>query len=185
MRNLFIIHGTEGHPGENWFPWLKKELESTKKFQVYIPQFPTPGVEQTPANWFKVLENYKDRINEDTVFIGHSLGGAFLLRVLERFKIYSAYLISAPAGVKPILNWEGDQPFIENSFQWEKIRKNAKNIEVFHSDDDPYICLGNGKLIAEKLGVNLNFKSGQGHFNATAGYTSFPELRDLIIKQNP
>ncbi|KKS50273.1 MAG: hypothetical protein UW01_C0001G0132 [Candidatus Nomurabacteria bacterium GW2011_GWA2_43_66] len=24
--NAFIFHGTEGHPQENWFPWLKKEL---------------------------------------------------------------------------------------------------------------------------------------------------------------
>ncbi len=21
--NIFIFHGTEGHPKENWFPWLK------------------------------------------------------------------------------------------------------------------------------------------------------------------
>jgi len=24
--NVFIIHGADGHPKENWFPWLKSEL---------------------------------------------------------------------------------------------------------------------------------------------------------------
>jgi len=26
MKNALIIHGTEGYPKENWFPWLKKEI---------------------------------------------------------------------------------------------------------------------------------------------------------------
>ncbi len=28
MRNVFIFHGTEGYPEENWFPWLKEKLEA-------------------------------------------------------------------------------------------------------------------------------------------------------------
>jgi hypothetical protein len=24
--NAFIFHGTEGHPQENWFPWMKEKL---------------------------------------------------------------------------------------------------------------------------------------------------------------
>ena len=44
MANIFIIHGTEGYPEENWFPWLKKELEQ-KGHIVFVPQFPTPPVE--------------------------------------------------------------------------------------------------------------------------------------------
>ncbi len=41
MRNIFLIHGSYGHPQENWFPWLKKELESLGH-KVYVPAFPIP-----------------------------------------------------------------------------------------------------------------------------------------------
>ena len=39
MKKVVIIHGANGSPEENWFPWLKKELE-TKGIEVIIPQFP-------------------------------------------------------------------------------------------------------------------------------------------------
>ena len=60
--NIFIFHGTEGHPQENWFPWLKGKLEA-KGCKVFVPQFPTPPV--VPAKiseWFDVLKEYEKHI---------------------------------------------------------------------------------------------------------------------------
>ena len=36
-----IIHGSYGSPDENWFPWLKKELQKIG-YKVFVPAFPTP-----------------------------------------------------------------------------------------------------------------------------------------------
>lgn len=41
MANVIIIHGAYGNPEENWFPWLKKELEKLD-CRVFVPKFPTP-----------------------------------------------------------------------------------------------------------------------------------------------
>jgi predicted alpha/beta hydrolase family esterase len=183
MINVFIFHGTGGHPQENWFPWLKDELEQ-HNCQVIVPQFPTPK-NQSPETWFEVLKKFEEFITPDTIFIGHSLGGAFLLRVLESIKISikASYIVSAPIGVLPIKNYQGDKPFIGHPFDWMKIRDSSKKFYIFHSDNDPYVCLGNGQKLAEHLNVDLGFIPNAGHFNANAGYIHFEELRESVFDE--
>lgn len=53
---------------------------------------------------------------------------------------------------------------------------------MYHSDNDPYVGLENGKKLAESLGVDLTFVPGAGHFNAKAGYLSFDDLLEKLNK---
>lgn len=181
--NIFIIHGTEGHPLENWFPWLKQELEA-KGYNVIVPQFPSPPV--VPAKiseWFDVLKDYEQCIDEDTVIVGHSLGGIFTLRVLEKLShpIKAAFFVGAPIGVQPILNYDRDSSFSGFDFDWQNIKSKAKNFVVYQSDDDPYVGLDNGKELAKNLGVELSFIPNAGHFNQKAGYTKFEDLKAKLL----
>ena len=181
MKNAIIFHGTEGYPEENWFPWLKGELEKVD-YTVSVPQFPSPPIIPAEiAEWWEVLKDYK--IDENSVLIGHSLGGKFLLRILEKLDkpVEQAIFVGTPIGIPPIANNERDNAFTNNDFDWEKIRQNAKSFEVFQSDTDPYVGLENGKVLAEKLGVKLNFIPNAGHFNKPAGYTEFPQLLKKIL----
>lgn len=180
MKNALIIHGTEGYPEENWFPWLKKELEGYG-YRVTVPQFPTPQ-NQTPEHWFEVLKPYEDSFNEETILIGHSCGGAFLLRVLEKIpaKINAAVFVAASAGIKPIKYYEADRPFVEKPFNWEKIRNSAGHFLVFHSEDDPLICPENGEKIAKEVGAEFIKLKDAGHFNAKAGYITFELLLEKL-----
>ena len=181
--NIFIFHGTEGHPKENWFPWLKSELEA-KGFNVIVPQFPSPpAIAAKISEWFEVLKDYEQYINEDTVIVGHSLGGVFTLRVLEKLNhpIKAAFLAGTPIGIRPILNYDRDNSFSGFEFDWDSIKNHAKDFVVYQSDDDPYVGLDNGKALAKHLGVKLSFIPNAGHFNARAGYTKFEDLRDKLL----
>lgn len=178
MSNVFIFHGTEGYPEENWFPWLKKKLE-TRGHKVFVPQFPSPpGVPAKIAEWFDVLKNYEQHINEDTILIGHSLGGLFTLRILEKINhpVKAAFFVGTPIGIGQILNYERDNSFGGFSFDWTTIKANARSFVVFHSDNDPHVSLDNGEELSKKLGVELSFVPNAGHFNKRAGYTKFDEL---------
>jgi hypothetical protein len=184
MKNVFIIHGTEGYPEENWFPWMKLELEKDG-YNVIVPQFPTPPIVPAKINeWFDVFKDYEQFIDEDTVIIGHSLGGIFALRLLERINksIRLTALIGTPIGVKPIANYDRDNSFSGFSFNWDKIKGKSKDFIVFQSDTDPYVSMGNGQQLAKNLGVELDFVPNAGHFNAKAGYTKFEKLKDKILK---
>lgn len=128
QSNVFIFHGTEGYPEENWFPWLKEKLEA-KGCKVFVPQFPSPPGEPAQiSSWFDVLKDYEFQIDADTILIGHSLGGTFALRILEKLKhpVKAAFLVGTPIGIRPILNYDRDNAFSGFIFDWPAIKKSAK-----------------------------------------------------------
>lgn len=181
MKNAFIFHGTEGYPEKNWFPWLKQKLEK-KGYRVYVPHFPSPPkIPAKISQWLDVFEGYKQHINSDSILIGHSLGGIFALRVLEKLQhpVTAAVFVGTPIGVLPILNYDRDNSFSGFSFDWRSISKKAGTFLVFQSDDDPYVSFGNGEELAKNLNVTLQFVPNAGHFDARAGYTTF----DLLFEK--
>jgi len=182
MKTVFIFHGTGGSPQGNWFPWLRKELEK-KDLRVIVPKFPTPEGQSLEA-WLKVLSQYNEYINEETIFVGHSLGGMFLLKVLEQLEhpVRAAFFVSAPVGVRPIKYYESDYAFTHFLFNWAQITKKAKTFTVYHSDNDPYVCLENGEELAKRLGTTLTFIPNAGHLNAESGWITFDKLYQDIIK---
>src|SRR3989338_5795089 len=99
MATIFIFHGIYGNPDENWFPWLKRELEQAGH-EVIVPAFPNADKPQL-EEWLKFFDQYNKKLDANTIFIGHSLGGAFALRLLERMiqPIYACFLIASVSGV--------------------------------------------------------------------------------------
>ncbi len=179
MANIFIFHGVEGHPQENWFPYTKQELE-TLGHKVFIPQFPTPE-NQTLKNWLKVLEEYKNEIKPDTFLVGHSLGAPFTLNVLERYAVKAAFLVAGFVGRADNEFDESMKTFAQREFNWEQIKNHCQYFKIYHSDNDPYLSLDKAQRIADNLGVPITLVKGAGHFNITSGYKTFPLLRNDII----
>lgn len=183
MSKIFIIHGAFGSPNENWFPWLKKEQKALGH-QVFVPRFPTPE-NQSLDSWEKVFNQYQEEIDEDTVFVGHSLGPAFILHILENLnvKIKAAFFASGFLGELGNKDFDQiNQTFIAKDFDWEKIRKNCDNFFIYHSNNDPYVPLREAENLAKKLHVEPIIIEGAGHFNEAAGYTKFDKLLGDIKK---
>ena len=97
MTNVFIIHGICGCPEENWFPWLKKELESLGH-NVFVPGFPNPKHPKL-IGWLEFFDKYQDNLREDSVVVGHSLSVSFLLRILEEHPAKAAFFVAGFTGV--------------------------------------------------------------------------------------
>ena len=183
MRNIFIIHGVYGNPDENWFPWLKKELEKIG-CNVIVPAFPTPEGHNL-SNWLKVLDEYESFINKETIFIGHSMAVAFVLTALEKMdhSISSCFFVAGWTGRLNHPLDEINKTFIDRNFDWEKIQKNCKKFYVFNSNNDPYVPLEMGKELAKNLNSELTVVKGAGHFGENAGYKEFPLLLENIVEE--
>ncbi|MFA6461176.1 MAG: alpha/beta hydrolase [Candidatus Woesearchaeota archaeon] len=182
MNKIFIIHGSYGSPEENWFPWLKTELEELG-CKVFIPKFPTPN-NQSLSSWMKVFKPCEMLIDENSILVGHSLGPAFILHLLERHKVKSAFFISGFVGKlnHPDFDLINDT-FVNHHFDWQKIRSNCSTFQIYHSDNDPYVPLDRAEEIARFLEIKVKIIKNAGHFNKAAGYTTFPLLLEEIKKK--
>ncbi len=179
--NIFIFHGAYGNSEENWIPWLRNSLEKIGH-NVFSPNFPTPE-NQSLENWSKVFEGYRKYLKEDSILIGHSIGVAFLLNILENidFQIRASYLVSGFIELldNPIFD-SINKTFISKEFDFDKIKNHSKNFTIVHSDNDPYVSLEKSQNLAYKLGVQVNLIHGAGHFNIDSGYNRFDVLLENI-----
>ena len=78
--------------------------------------------------------------------------------------------------------YDSDYAFTHFQFNWPSIINKSKNFTVYHSDNDPYVSLGNGEGLAKELGVSLTFIPNAGHINAESGWTKFEKLLEDIEK---
>jgi hypothetical protein len=182
---VFIIHGTNGNSNENWFPWLKEKLiEASHSIEVTVPNFPT-GNEQSLESWLKTFEPYMNVMGEDPIFVGHSLGPAFILSVLERIntRIRAAFLVAPFVTKLGIEQFDKlNETFVEKDFDWDRIKSNCSDFTVYASDNDPYVGMDKSKSVAENVGARFIVVHNAGHFNSAAGYDKFEVLMGDIMK---
>jgi predicted alpha/beta hydrolase family esterase len=184
-----ILHGTEGTPEGNWFPWLAGELEKLGQ-ETIRPQLPTPEG-QSPDNWVKVIKETIDSLggsNKDVVIIAHSMSCFATCDYLSQIEnqINSAFFIAGFAD--RFDKWpepfpELNNPFVDKSLDWDKVRKNCTRIFCFDGDDDKYVSLDMAKRFAKLCGANLKIIPGGGHLSEGSGYTTFPLLLEEIKKE--
>ncbi len=172
---VIIVHGFCGHPQENWFQYIKKNLD----IETIIPQFPNadnPKLEE----WMKTIEKYE--IDQDTILVGHSLGVPFILNVLEKYQCKAAFLV---AGFVAKINHDFDEKLkdiAQKDFDWEKIKQNCPHFYLFNSDNDKYVALEKAYELKNFLNAELTIINNGGHINKSAGYTEFPQLLNEIKK---
>lgn len=180
-KRVFIIHGWEGTPDSNWFPWLKGELEK-KSFEVFVPQMPNADLPQM-TEWLAHLQEIVGEPDENTYFVGHSLGVIAILRYLESLpagkKVGGAVLaagFSEPVGIRELEN------FFATPLDYEKVKSAAKQIIAVNSDNDHYVPLVQGEILRDKLDAKLIIIPNGDHLNAGDGYFRFPLVLGEILK---
>ncbi|MBT4384604.1 serine hydrolase family protein [Candidatus Peregrinibacteria bacterium] len=178
MANVLIVHGVGGDPNENWFPWLKIQLEELGH-KVIIPQFPTPKG-QILSNWLEIFEKIKGELGEQPILIGHNLGVPFVVNIIEKNPVKAAFLVAGFTGIAGNQFDESMKTFAQKPFDWQQIKKNCKKFYIFHSDNDPYIKIEKAEELANNLDTQFTLVPGGGHLNASAGYTHFDLLLEKI-----
>ena len=171
-----IFHGWGSTSQDNWFSWLKDELEDNG-FEVFVPNLPNTH-NPIQEEWLKAALDLTD-FDENTILIGHSLGTILIMRLLEKKKIKAAFLVSSfdeDLGIPEINN------FFDQPFDYEKIKSNK--LYMLSSDNDPYIPLHIAERLSKNLSCKLTVFKGKEHLSNGTGNLRFPELRDMIINES-
>jgi predicted alpha/beta hydrolase family esterase len=183
-----LIHGWSGSPEEGWGPWLKNELEK-QRFEVHAPTMPDSKHPRMDA-WLQTLASAVGTPDENTYFIGHSLGCITTLRYLERLfegqKIGGAVLVAGFSDINITVGEDEDIRELESFFgaevDFEKVKKHCNHFVAIHSDNDPYVALRYADIFKEKLGAKIIVESNKGHFSGDDGITELPNALESVLK---
>ncbi|HTX87278.1 MAG TPA: alpha/beta hydrolase, partial [Candidatus Nanoarchaeia archaeon] len=162
MKRVFIIHGWEADPESNWFPWLANELEK-KGIAAVVPAMPN-SAHPLCSEWVAYLKKIVGRVDEDTFFVGHSLGPIAILRFLQSLPANEkAGGVIMVAGFSESLGIPETESFFERPLNYEKIKESANKFEVISSDNDPYVPIAKEEILRDKLGAELTILHDHGH----------------------
>lgn len=174
-----LIHGNgSGSAKDNWFPYIKKELEQFG-VKVIAENFPDPILARGEY-WLPFIK--KLEADEKTILIGHSSGAVAAMRFAENNKILASVLVSAcytDLGDE----MERKSGYYNKPWNWEKIKNNQQWIIQFASKDDPYIPIEEARFIHDKLNTEYYEYEHEGHFGADKDYPECPKLVEVLRKR--
>jgi hypothetical protein len=180
-KKVYIIHGWGGSPENDWLPWLKNKLEE-KSFLVIVPAMPNTD-EPKIDEWVNHLLNICPNPDENTYFVGHSIGCQAIFRYLEKPDGKKVGGIICVAGWFELANleseeeWQVADPWLKIPIDLGKIKKVADKIIAIFSDNDPYDKLEKNKeIFSEKLGAEIIIEKNKGHFTGEDGVNELPVI---------
>ncbi|MCL6505744.1 MAG: alpha/beta fold hydrolase [Bryobacteraceae bacterium] len=142
MRELLFIHGAGGAVDDPEFgsqkliAFLKRKL--ARDYRIRAPLMPTPEEPHAIA-WLDALDAELFDFPDDGVLVGHSMGGAMILKwIAERkpsFVAAGLVMIACPFWGEP--DWEVEEFYLPDAFA-DRL-SGLKRILLYHSRDDAIV----------------------------------------------
>lgn len=189
MTRVIVVHRWGGTPETDWYPWLKREVES-RGGECLILEMPDPNTPKI-KEWVSTLKQSVKEVNEQTYFVGHSIGCQTILRFIEGLpknsEVGGVVLVAPWTTLKPA-SYESDedkaiaQPWIDTPIDWKKIFDRDHNTTCVFSDNDPYVSLDEVEFFRNKLNADIILEKGMGHFTIYDKMTKVPMVLHVLAK---
>jgi len=169
-KNLIIVHGA----GPRHYRSLKDgtgdwqsrlSVQLGREYKVLAPQMPSPN-NPSYDEWKLLLEKNLAKVKGEVQFVGHSLGGSFLIKYLSENSVQNVtglYLVSAPFNTVKGFEAPADYSGVTE----------IRNIYLYHCVDDVEVPYAHAIILQERLGAKLRTFSDRGHYFKRE---EFPEI---------
>ena len=189
MNRAIIVHGMmskekyfdvtmeDSSSNSNWLPWLQHQL-CARDILAQTPEMPRPFAPDYNAwkNEFEMLMP-----DENTLLVGHSCGGGFLIRWLSE---NPQKTVEKVVLVAPWLDIEKDYvPMFGFSLQPDIAGQSKKGIDVLYSTDDGPVLQSTLEYLRQTV-KDLRYHEfiNYGHFRLKEMKTrEFPELLQICL----
>jgi predicted alpha/beta hydrolase family esterase len=195
---IFVIHGGDAFETyEEYLAYLKQievSIERTRfvdwkgnlsgvlgdKYDVVLPRMPN-SLNDRYSEWKIIFEKFITQLDENVIFIGHSLGGIFLAKYLSEEKypktITGTFLVAAP------YNAPNDHPYVDFNILTDLsgLQEQGGKIFLYHSKDDQVVPFSNFERYRQELShAEHRVFTDRKHFNQAI----FLELEDDLRALN-
>jgi len=140
----------------------------------------------TIDKWVNFLSKRVGNPDEDTYFVGHSIGCQTIMRYLQTIDAKVGGVVFV-AGFFTLKGLETDSereiaaPWLKTPIDTKKVKRAAKSFTAFFSDNDQWVPLEDEKIFREKLGAKTIIKNKMGHFGNSDNLTEFPDVLTELL----
>lgn len=189
MKRAIIVHGMmskekyydvnreDSSSNSNWLPWLQQQLIA-RDILAQTPEMPRPFAPDYYA-WKTEFERFVP--DEETLLVGHSLGGGFLIRWLND---NPGKIVGKVVLIAPWLDVEKEySPLFDFSLRSDITNQSKKGIDILYSTNDKAVIQSSLEYLRQKAD-NLRYHEfiNYGHFRLKEMKTrEFPELLKICL----
>ncbi len=182
MNKIYIVHCWDGTKDDGWYPWLDKQL-SNENIIVYrfdMPNTTSPDIDE----WVSFLDSKVESLDENTFFVGHSIGCQTIMRYLQTKNMckIGGILFVAPwlelldFAIEDEESYNVAKPWLNTKIDFEKVKQFTNNINCIFSDNDYFVSLDQKDKFEKLLDANTIVVSGKGHISQDDGVYELKEI---------
>ena len=187
MNKIYIVHCWDGTKNDGWYPWLDKKISNTDNevIRFNMPDTANPKIKE----WVSELEKQVSELDENTYFVGHSIGCQTIMRYLEKQDVkniggilfVAPWLDLLPEAVSDEESYNIAQPWLNNPIDFEKIKNSTNKITCIFSDDDYFVALEQERKFKEILNAKTIIVKEKGHISAEDGVEELEDIYNALI----
>ena len=185
MKKIYLVHCWDGTSSDGWYPWLAERIsdKNVDLIRFDMPNTACPKIDE----WVGTLNSKVDFLNDETYFIGHSIGCQTILRYLETKKItkiggilfVAPWLDLLPEAIEDEESYNTAQPWINTPIDFLFIIQFTSNINCIFSNDDYFVSIEQEKEFRNKLNAKTIIVNNKGHISQDDNVYELQEILDF------
>lgn len=164
---------------KHWFPWVQRQL-IIKDMLTQTPEWPKP-YDPDYRSWLELFNQFK--VDKDTILIGHSCGGGFLVRWLSENKRQVGKVVLVAPWIDPANELGDNNDFFDFKID-SSLAERTAGVTIFLDRADFKVIVQSTDTIHKTItGSKLIELPDHGHFTqGDMGTEKFPELVEAVLE---